>query len=79
MRSTSTSTTKPAGLPDADEVSDQTKEELEQERQERLDPDQRPEGAEVDNAVRTFDPEARPVHRRPERSSPTALLGRRRG
>lgn len=48
----------PAGLPEADEVSDQAKGELEQDRQERLDPDRRPDGAEVDNTDRTFDPEA---------------------
>ena len=47
-----------AGLPDADEVSDQTKEELEQERQERLNPDNRPDSVEVDNTDREFDPEA---------------------
>lgn len=46
-----------AGLPDPDEVSDQEKEELEQDRQQRLDPDSRPDSAEVDNTDRTFDPE----------------------
>lgn len=48
----------PAGLPDPDEVSDQEKEEIEKERQERLDPGQRPDGTEVDNTERDFDPEA---------------------
>ena len=47
-----------AGLPDPDEVSDQEKEELEQDRQQRLDPDSRPDSAEVDNTDRDFDPEA---------------------
>ncbi len=47
----------PAGLPDADEVSDQEKQELEQDRQERLDPGNRPDGTEVDNTDRDFDPE----------------------
>ncbi|MEJ7796469.1 MAG: hypothetical protein WKF50_13020 [Nocardioides sp.] len=46
-----------AGLPDSDEVSAEEKEELEQERQERLDPDSRPDGAEIDNTDRDFDPE----------------------
>lgn len=32
-------------------------EQLEQERQERLDPDNRPDGAEIDNTGRDFDPE----------------------
>jgi hypothetical protein len=38
--------------PDADEV-----EEIEAEREERLDPDNRPDGAEVDNTQREFDAE----------------------
>ena len=48
----------PAGLPDPEEVSDEEKQELEQERQDRLDPDNRPESTEVDNTDRDFDPEA---------------------
>lgn len=48
----------PAGLPDPDEVSEEEKQEVEQERQERLDPDNRPDGTEVDNTERDFDPEA---------------------
>jgi hypothetical protein len=44
-----------AGLPDADEVSEQEKEEIEAERQERLDPENRPDNAEVDNTDRDFD------------------------
>ena len=47
-----------AGLPDPDEVSDEEKQEVEEERQERLDPDNRPDGTEVDNTERDFDPEA---------------------
>jgi hypothetical protein len=46
-----------AGLPDADEVSDEHKQDIEQEREERLDPDNRPDGTEVDNTDRDFDPE----------------------
>ena len=44
-----------AGLPDADEVSDEKKAQLDQEREERLDDDNRPDGAEVDNTERDFD------------------------
>ena len=44
-----------AGLPDEDEVPDETIEEIDTERAERLDPDNRPDGAEVDNTQRTFD------------------------
>lgn len=47
-----------AGLPDKDNVPEETIEEIESERQERLDPDNRPDGAEVDNTSRTFDAEA---------------------
>jgi len=47
----------PAGLPDAEEVSDEEKDRLEKERQERLDLDNRPETAEVDNTDRDFDVE----------------------
>lgn len=47
-----------AGLPDADDVPAETLEQIEQERSERLDPDNRPDGAEVDNTDRTFDSEA---------------------
>jgi hypothetical protein len=39
-----------------EEVSDQDQEQIEKERQERLDPDNRPENAEVDNSDRDFDP-----------------------
>jgi hypothetical protein len=43
--------------PDASgEVSEQDKEQIEKERQERLDPDNRPDNAEVDNSDRDFDP-----------------------
>ena len=41
----------------SDEVSAEEKDEIEQTRQERLDPDSRPEGAQVDNTDRDFDPE----------------------
>ena len=44
-----------AGLPDEDEVPDETIEEIDSDRAERLDPDNRPDGAEVDNTPRTFD------------------------
>jgi len=57
-----------AGLPDADKVSDQAKEDLERERQERLDPDNRPDGVQVDNTDRTFDPEAGMFTDKPEHS-----------
>lgn len=45
-----------AGLPDAHEVPPETIEQIEAERAERLDPANRPEDAEIDNTVRTFDP-----------------------
>ena len=47
-----------AGLPDKDEVPPETIEEIEEERKKRLDFDNRPDGAEVDNSDRTFDAEA---------------------
>jgi hypothetical protein len=46
-----------AGYSTDDEVSEEEAEKLEQERQERLDPDNRPENALVDNTQREFDPE----------------------
>lgn len=42
--------------PDA-EPDEQTKQEMEEERQRRLDPENRPHGAEIDNTDRTFDTE----------------------
>ena len=44
-----------AGLPTEDDVPQETVEEIERERAERLDPDNRPEDTEVDNTGRTFD------------------------
>ena len=44
-----------AGLPDPDDVPPETIEELEAEREERLDPENRPDNAEIDNTDRTFD------------------------
>jgi hypothetical protein len=42
--------------PDA-EPDEETKQDMEEEREHRLDPDNRPDGAEVDNTERTFDHE----------------------
>jgi hypothetical protein len=42
--------------PDA-EPDEDTKKEMEEEREKRLDPDNRPDGAEIDNSDRTFDVE----------------------
>lgn len=44
-----------AGLPEEDEVPEETLEEIHSDRSERLDADNRPDGAEVDNTPRTFD------------------------
>ena len=44
-----------AGLPTQDDVPQETVETIEKERAERLDPDNRPDDAEVDNTDRTFD------------------------
>lgn len=44
-----------AGLPDPEEVSQEELEEIEAERKRRLDPENRPEMAEVDNTGREFD------------------------
>lgn len=44
-----------AGLPDEDDVPDDTVKEIDEEREARLATDNRPEGAEVDNTGRTFD------------------------
>ena len=49
------SSREPAGLPDASEVPDDELEEIEEERKQRLDPDNRPDNAEVDNTDRDFD------------------------
>ncbi len=46
------------GYSEEDKVSDDDAEQIEQERQERLDPENRPINAEVDNTQREFDPEA---------------------
>ncbi|HEX2895676.1 MAG TPA: hypothetical protein VHO29_16860 [Marmoricola sp.] len=43
------------GIDPQAEPDDRTKQELEEERRQRLDPDNRPDGAEVDNTDRTFD------------------------
>ncbi len=40
------------------EISDEERERIEAERQERLAPENRPENSEVDNTQREFDPEA---------------------
>ncbi len=46
-----------AGYSTDDEVSEEEAEKLEKEREERLDPDNRPDNALVDNTQREFDPE----------------------
>lgn len=46
------------GIDTTSEPDEQTKEEMEEERQRRLDPDNRPEAAEVDNTQRDFDVDA---------------------
>ena len=43
-------------LPDAEDISQEELDEIEAERQERTAPENRPEGAEVDNTERDFDP-----------------------
>ncbi|MET0838781.1 MAG: hypothetical protein ABWY19_08380 [Marmoricola sp.] len=43
------------GIEPDKEPDDETKQEMEEERERRLDPDNRPDGAEVDNTDRTFD------------------------
>jgi hypothetical protein len=43
------------GIEPNKEPDDETKQDIEEEREKRLDPDNRPEGAEVDNTDRTFD------------------------
>lgn len=43
------------GIEPDKEPDEDTKQDIEQERKERLDPDNRPEGAEVDNTEREFD------------------------
>ena len=45
------------GIEPDKEPDDETKQDMEEERERRLDPDNRPEGAEVDNTGRTFDHE----------------------
>jgi hypothetical protein len=44
-----------AGLPTQDDVPAETVEQIEQDRQERLDPENRPDGAEINNTDRSFD------------------------
>ena len=43
------------GIEPDKEPDDETKQDMEEERERRLDPDNRPDGAEVDNTDRTFD------------------------
>ena len=43
------------GIDTQAEPDEDTKKEMEEEREKRLDPDNRPEGAEIDNTERTFD------------------------
>jgi hypothetical protein len=45
------------GIEPDKEPDDDTKQDMEEERERRLDPDNRPDGAEVDNTDRTFDHE----------------------
>jgi hypothetical protein len=45
------------GIDPGEEPDDETKREIEEEREARLDPENRPDGAEVDNTDRTFDTE----------------------
>jgi hypothetical protein len=45
------------GLDPNEKPDDETREEIEEERKERLDPDNRPDNAEVDNTPRDFDVE----------------------
>ena len=45
------------GIDPLEQPDDRTKQEMEAERQRRLDPENRPDGAEVDNTGRTFDHE----------------------
>ena len=45
------------GIEPDKEPDDETKQDMEEERERRLDPDNRPDGAEVDNTERTFDHE----------------------
>jgi len=45
------------GIEPGKEPDDETKQDMEEERERRLDPDNRPDGAEVDNTERTFDHE----------------------
>ena len=45
------------GIEPNKEPDDETKQDMEEERDRRLDPDNRPDGAEVDNTGRTFDHE----------------------
>lgn len=45
-----------AGLPDPDDVPQDEIDDIESEREERLDPENRPDNVEVDNTPRTFDP-----------------------
>ena len=44
-----------AGLPDEEDVPEETLKEIDEERESRLDPDNRPDNVEVDNTPRTFD------------------------
>jgi hypothetical protein len=45
------------GIEPNKEPDDETKQDMEEEREHRLDPDNRPDGAEIDNTDRTFDVE----------------------
>lgn len=47
----------PGALPDPEDLGEEELEEIEQEREERLAPDNRPDGAEIDNTQRDFDTE----------------------
>ncbi|QZY29941.1 hypothetical protein [Nocardioides coralli] len=47
----------PGSLPDPEDVDQEEIDEIEEEREERLAPDNRPDGAEVDNTQRDFDTE----------------------
>ncbi len=54
--SSSSSGSMTGALPDADDVPQEELDEIEAERKERTSPENRPEGAEVDNTDREFDP-----------------------
>jgi hypothetical protein len=75
MSDTDSNATERPTKPGEDTLSDEDKDQLEQERKERLDPENRPENAEVDNTAREFDQETGEFEKRGDEVENGPVIG----